>query len=112
MTFFGAVSSAFKNYANFSGRARRKEYWYFVLFNIIVSIILVFIPFAPILWGLITFIPGLALVARRLHDVGKSAWFYLIILIPLIGSIILLIFLLTDSEVGNNKWGPNPKGIE
>lgn len=112
MTFFGAVASVFKNYANFRGRARRKEYWYFVLFNIIISLLLMVIPFAPILWGLITIIPGLALIARRLHDTGRSAWWYFIILIPLIGSIILFVFFLIDSQPGNNKWGPNPKGIE
>jgi uncharacterized membrane protein YhaH (DUF805 family) len=112
----------FENYANFSGRARRSEYWYFALANMIVAIIAAIIDnvaglnFAPIPYGwfylanvLFTIIPGLAVAVRRLHDVGKSGWFFLIILIPLIGSIWLLVLFCTDSDEGANQYGPDPK---
>lgn len=106
-------------YADFSGRARRSEYWYFVLFNFLAYIILFTIGFAfgeygiflVAIYALGIIIPSLAIVVRRLHDVGKSGWFYFISLIPLIGGIWLLVLLCTDSEPGRNKWGYNPKGI-
>jgi len=111
-----------KQYADFGGRARRKEYWMFVLFNVIFAIVAMGldnllgisfgdIPYGPIyaLYGLAVFIPGLAVVVRRLHDIGKSGWWILIGLIPIIGSIWILVLLVTDSESGTNKWGPNPK---
>lgn len=109
-------------YADFSGRARRKEYWIFTLFNAIFAIAAILldnlfgmtfdeIPYGPIyvIYGLAVFIPGLAVVVRRLHDSGKSGWWILISLIPLIGAIWMLVLLVTDSESGTNKWGPNPK---
>ncbi|QNM86393.1 DUF805 domain-containing protein [Polaribacter pectinis] len=113
-----------EHYADFKGRARRKEYWMFVLFQMIFAIVamildsvlgLSFSPEIPygwiyVLFGLATFIPGLAVAVRRLHDIGKSGWWYLIAIIPLIGTIWLLVLLCTDSENGENKWGPNPKG--
>ncbi len=112
-----------KNYATFSGRARRTEYWMFVLFNIIFtsvftlldyffglnSIILNYGPFY-ILYFLFIFIPYLAVVVRRLHDVGKSGWYYLLVFLPIIGWIWLFVLLVTDSQKGENKWGKNPKG--
>ena len=111
-----------KQYADFGGRARRKEYWMFVLFNVIFAIVamgldnllgITFgeISYGPIyaIYGLAVFIPGLAVVVRRLHDIGKSGWWILITLIPLIGGIWMLVLLVTDSESGTNKWGPNPK---
>ncbi len=113
-----------KKYAVFSGRARRKEYWMFVLFNAIFSLVaslldmvLFFMPFSGFgpLWVVYTialFIPGLAVSIRRLHDVGKSGWYYFIILIPIGGPIWLLVLLCTDSQPGGNKYGPNPKGEE
>jgi len=113
-----------KQYADFSGRARRKEYWMFVLFNmifVIVSMILDNIigttvgdlPYGVfyILYVLAIFIPGLAVTVRRLHDVGKSGWMYLIILIPVIGAIWLLILVATDSNPGENEYGQNPKEV-
>lgn len=63
------------------------------------------------LYGLAVLIPGLAVTVRRLHDVGKSGWFFFIILIPLVGVIWLLVLFFTDSQYGPNKYGPNPKGI-
>ena len=105
-----------KNYVGFQGRARRKEYWMFVLFNIIVSIVLAILQSilhaANILTGLYSLavlLPSLAVGVRRLHDTGRTGWWLLIGLIPLIGSIILLIFMCQDSEVNDNQYGPNPK---
>ena len=119
------------NYANFSGRARRKEYWMFTLVYVIILIACTVLdnilgtvfmmdvgPLGEIsmgygwvytICGLIHFIPGLAVIVRRLHDVGKSGWFYLIVLIPFIGVIWLLILYCTEGQKENNKWGPDPK---
>ena len=111
-----------KQYADFSGRARRKEYWMFVLFNMIFAFfamildnILGFaiegIGYGPLygLYTLAVLIPGLAVAVRRLHDVGKSGWMILIALIPLIGAIWLLVLTVTDSNPGENQYGKNPK---
>jgi len=112
-----------KNYAVFSGRARRKEYWMFVLFNIIFAFVAVLLDNAfgtameDTSYGLIyslymlaVLIPSLAVSVRRLHDVGKSGWFILISLIPLIGTIWLLVLMVTDGQSGKNSYGANPKG--
>lgn len=107
---------------DFSGRSRRKEYWMYSLFYFIIVIILGFLEdvFGVVvdeigiltgLIGLILIIPSLSVLFRRLHDTGRSAWWILIGLIPLIGAIVLLIFTLLDSEPGSNKYGPNPKTI-
>ena len=111
-----------KNYAGFSGRARRKEYWMFTIFNIIFAIVAMIldnvlgiamaeIGYGPLygLYALAMLIPGLAVSVRRLHDVGKSGWMLLIALIPLIGAIWLLVLMLTDSNPGENQYGSNPK---
>jgi uncharacterized membrane protein YhaH (DUF805 family) len=111
-----------KQYADFSGRARRKEYWMFVLFNMIFAIVAIIldnvlgiaiegIGYGPLygLYILAMLIPGLAVAVRRLHDVGKSGWMFFIVLIPLIGAIWLLVLMVTDSQQGTNKWGQNPK---
>jgi len=113
-----------KQYADFSGRARRKEYWMFTLFNIIFAIVAMIIDnvvgtASPELgygvfyglYALAVFIPGLAVAVRRLHDVGKSGWMILIALIPLIGAIWLLVLMVTDSNPGENQYGQNPKEI-
>jgi uncharacterized membrane protein YhaH (DUF805 family) len=112
----------FENYANFKGRARRSEYWYFALGNLILLFIAAVIDnvaginFAPIPYGpiyllvlLANFIPSLAVAVRRLHDVGKSGWFYFIILIPIIGAIWLLVLFFTEGERNTNQYGPDPK---
>ena len=117
-----------KQYADFSGRARRKEYWMFVLFNIIFSSVAIFMDnilgaiiieekiggfgffgYLYVLYTLIIFIPRLAVTVRRLHDVGKSGWMYLISLIPFIGAIWLLVLLVTDGNSGKNEYGENLK---
>ena len=111
-----------RNYAGFSGRARRTEYWMFVLFNIIFAIVAgildnilgIAVPgvgYGPLygLYVLAMLIPGLAVAVRRLHDTGKSGWMILIALIPLVGGIWLLVLLATDSSSEENEYGPNPK---
>jgi len=107
-----------KNYAVFSGRAQRKEYWMFTLFQIIVSILVVIIDTLVGAWGVFTvlyalavIIPSIAVGVRRLHDTEKSGWWMFIGFIPLIGSLILLYFFVTDGTPGVNKYGPNPKGV-
>jgi len=109
---------AFKQYAEFKGRARRKEYWMFWLFNYLFTLIIFIVETSysdnfkiTILFSLLMFLPSLAVTVRRLHDVDKSGWFVLINLIPLIGQIWLLLLLITDSTIGTNKYGENPKGI-
>lgn len=121
MNYYLAV---LKKYAVFSGRARRAEYWYFLLFNIIFSIIVGILdsiigtsntvgPYGllQVIFLLALIIPGIAVAIRRLHDIGKSGWMLLISLIPIIGGIWLLILLARDSNPGDNKYGPNPKGV-
>ena len=119
------------NYINFKGRARRKEYWMFTLVYVIILMgctaldnmfgtvfmmdggalgeISMGYGWAYTICGLAHFLPALSLVVRRLHDVGKSGWFYLIILIPLIGIIWLLVLCCTEGQKQDNKWGPDPK---
>ena len=108
---------AWKNYFTFTGRARRKAYWMFVLFNISAAVIANIIDSVIGTGGLIggiyslaVLLPGIALGVRRLHDIGKSGWWMLIALVPLIGLIVLLVFACTDSQPGDNEYGPNPKG--
>ena len=118
MTLEQAVESVFRQYANFGGRARRSEYWLFVLFVFLVSIVLSFLGGAiggpgltRILTGLFTlviFLPSLALIWRRLHDTGRSGLWFLLTFIP-IGQIVLLIFFCLDGQPGENEYGPNPK---
>lgn len=114
-----AVKSVFSQYATFSGRARRSEYWYFVLFQIIVGVVLgvlaliigeSLVKVIDGIWTLATLIPGLAVVWRRFHDIGKSGAWYFIFLVPVVGWIFLLVWLCKDSEPGDNRFGPNPKG--
>lgn len=113
-----------KQYSDFSGRARRKEYWMFVLFNMIFAIVAMILDnvlgiemegvgYGPLygLYVLAMIIPGLALTVRRLHDVGKSGWMILIALIPLIGGIWVLVLMVTDSIPEENEYGQNPKEI-
>ena len=115
MSFTDAVKSVFSQYVGFKGRARRSEYWWFVLFNIIVSVVISLLAsltgwnFLSILYSLAVLLPGLAVAVRRLHDIGKSGWFYLFAFIPLVGAIILRVWFCKDSEPGANAYGPNPK---
>lgn len=127
------------NYANVSGRARRREYWMFTLINAVILILLqvpvqgaviamaaqdnadggaggfagLTLVFAVLLlvYALAVLVPSVAVTVRRLHDTGKSGWWYLLNLIPF-GSLVILVFTVMDSEPGTNKWGPSPKAQE
>ncbi len=114
--------TALKKYAVFSGRARRSEYWYFVLFYFLFAIGLALIDGITgtfnqasgmgLLSGLLTLgllIPSIAVSIRRLHDTDRSGWWLLIAFIPLIGAIVLLVFCVQDSSPGDNRFGANPK---
>lgn len=106
-------------YAQFFGRARRSEYWYFALFNwlavVAVSAISHFLLSTWLATGVtslisvLLFIPSLAVLVRRLHDTGRSGWWLLMVFIPILGLIVLLYFLVSDSDEGMNDYGPNPK---
>lgn len=113
---------ALKNYSNFSGRSRRKEYFFFCLFNFIFAVFAIIldnlfgltfdlVPYGSIyaLYTLCFLIPNLAVTVRRLHDIGKSGWMILISIIPIIGLIWFLVLLFTDSDPGENEYGQNPK---
>ena len=118
-------TAMFQNYANFSGRARRSEYWYFRLFT---SLLLFAFGFLAImlsavlgtvgliiagalffLYAIASIIPSLAVTVRRMHDIGKSGWTILVSLIPLAGPIWMLVLLITEGEYGENYYGPDPK---
>ncbi|MDR1883449.1 MAG: DUF805 domain-containing protein [Prevotella sp.] len=118
-----------EHYADFNGRARRKEYWMFALFNFlaILAIIVVgaLIGLAAgsevvgvvfialyIIYALAVIVPSIAVTVRRLHDTGKSGWMYFVSLIPLIGSLWLLVLLCTEGDRGENQYGPDPKAGE
>ena len=105
-----------KKYAVFDGRAHRTEYWMFVLFNVIITIVLGLIDRLFGLWnvlsgvyGLAVLIPGIAVAIRRLHDTNRSGWWLLISLVPVIGTIVLIVFMVQDSQPDTNQYGPNPK---
>lgn len=108
-------------YAQFEGRATRREFWSFVLVNAIVGIIISIVDSIiglhdnsfnlNSLYSLAVFIPSLALAVRRLHDIGKSGWWELLVLIPIIGWIVLLIFAIMESQPGANQYGPNVTNI-
>ena len=124
-----------KQYADFNSRARGKEYWMFILFNTIFGGIAMLLDNAlgfgwggvayaidqgdviltpgPLsgIYALVLFIPGLAVLVRRLHDIGKSGWMILVALIPLIGTIWILVLMVTDSNPGENLYGANPKEV-
>ncbi len=118
---FDWYKSVLSKYAEFGGRARRSEFWYFTLVNIIILIVLevlgatihgsvgvVFMALAAI-YALAVLVPTLAVTVRRLHDTGRSGWWYFIALVPAVGPIILLVFECSDSVPETNQWGPNPK---
>ena len=117
--------AVFQNYANFNGRARRSEYWYFILVNIILIVPLYIVSIIGVandstgltvlgfsLCGLFVIgliIPWLAVVVRRLHDLNKSGWNYFIRLIPIVGPILLLVWLCTEGDRHRNNYGDDPK---
>jgi uncharacterized membrane protein YhaH (DUF805 family) len=118
MNFPTAIKSCLSNYAGFSGRARRSEFWYFTLFSILANLIasildgaLFGLPGGPIggILSLGLFLPSLAVAARRLHDTGRSGWWMLLGLIPLIGWVVLLIWYVGRGEDGPNRFGADPR---
>ena len=116
MNFLEAIQVCLSKYATFHGRARRSEYWWFALFNLIVSVIAAIIDQAlgggqifQVVVSLALFLPSLAVAIRRLHDTNRSGWWILIGLIPLVGFIILIVWFCTDSAPGDNNYGPYPK---
>lgn len=111
---------AIHQYVDFSGRARRKEYWMFFLFNIIFGLIALMLDMALglgnesggmlyALYLIFMFIPSLSAGVRRLHDTGKSGWYMLIGLIPAVGPLVLLIFFAMEGNTGPNEYGEDPK---
>jgi uncharacterized membrane protein YhaH (DUF805 family) len=110
--FITSVKTCFTKFATFEGRARRSELWWFVLFNFIVGMILSTISagLLGMVYNLVVLLPNLAVGARRLHDTGRSGWWQLILLVPLIGLIVLIWFYATPGAKGANKYGTDPIG--
>ncbi|GMA18211.1 DUF805 domain-containing protein [Arsenicicoccus piscis] len=125
MSFTDAVKICFNKYVDFTGRARRSEYWWWVLFTTVLGIVAGLLDqllgtdysnssgggIVQTITSLAVLLPSLAVLARRLHDTGRSGWWMLIGLIPVIGWIVLLVFTVSDSNPQANQYGPNPKGI-
>ena len=111
----------FKKTFNFSDRSRRKEYWMFMLWVLIITIVLAIVEYATgliidpdigiltTIFSLVILIPSLSVTVRRLHDIGRTGWWILLGLIPFIGWLALFVLTLLNSESGSNKYGPNPK---
>jgi len=127
MDFQTALRSFWTRYRDFRGRSRRSEYWFIQLFLVVTNIAVAIIDLAlmgwdvdrfianggggivGLIWILVTIVPALAVLVRRLHDTGKSGWWVLVGFLPLVGAIVLLVFTVTDSSPGENKFGPSPK---
>ena len=127
MDFQTALRSFWTRYRDFKGRSRRSEYWFIQLFLVVTNIAVAIIDLAlmgwdvdrfvanggggivGLVWILVTIVPALAVLVRRLHDTGKSGWWALVGLLPLVGAIVLLVFTVTDSTPGENKFGLSPK---
>jgi uncharacterized membrane protein YhaH (DUF805 family) len=115
-----------RRYAEFSGRSRRKEYWMFTLLLVIVNIVITVVETAlglgtsiggiygplSLLVLLVILVPSIAVGVRRLHDTGRSGWWMLIALLPIIGGLVLLIFFVLEGDKGPNEYGPDPKGSD
>ncbi|MCL1074483.1 DUF805 domain-containing protein [Shewanella dokdonensis] len=107
-----------RRYADFTGRTRRRNFWMYVLIYNIISLILSAIDVASnsnwlgIVYGLVLLLPSLAVTARRLHDTGRSGWWQLLWLIPIVGWIVVVVFLCQDSDAGDNEYGSNPKAMD
>jgi len=107
-----------KNYAQFDGRSRRSEYWYFFLFNVIVAVVLGVVDgvlrkilgfgMFGMLYGLAVLVPGVAVSIRRLHDTDRSGWWLLLAFVPIVG-FLLIWFMAQESNAGTNRYGQNPR---
>lgn len=109
------------NYANFQGRARRQEYWMYALINLIIVVVLSIVDtlifdsgnnFISGIYSLAVLIPGIAVSVRRLHDTDRSGWWLLLSLIPIVGIIVLLVFMASEGDKSSNRFGINPKALE
>ena len=127
MKFSEALKSFWSNYATFTGRSRRSEYWYIQLFLVVTNLAAAGIDLVlmdgdvdrfianggggivGLVWILATIVPALAVLVRRLHDTGKSGWWALMILLPVAGAIVLLVFTVMDSDAHENQYGASPK---
>jgi uncharacterized membrane protein YhaH (DUF805 family) len=113
MNFSQAITAGFSNYVNFSDRAIRSEYWYWVLFIILAEIattiidMVIGVQLTTGIFGLATFLPSLAIAIRRLHDLDRSGWWILLVLIPLIGAIVLIVWYCAKGTEGSNRFGPD-----
>ena len=118
MSFGDAIRTVLSKYAEFNGRARRSEYWYWTLAVIVALVVCIIISAISHALGLVlyllvilgTLVPGIAVAVRRMHDTGRSGFWLFIGLVPLVGGIILLVFACQDSEPGQNQYGASPKG--
>jgi len=104
-----SIQTCFNKYAEFTGRARRSEYWWFALFGFAISLVLSRALILGMIASLALFAPQLAVGVRRLHDTGRSGWYLLIGLIPFVGWIILIVWLATEGEPATNMYGESPK---
>lgn len=127
MNFTAAIRSFWSRFADFKGRSRRSEYWYVQLFLVVTNLAVAGIDLAlmdgdvdrfianggggivGLIWIFATIVPALAVLIRRLHDAGKTGWWALVGFIPFVGAIVLLVFTVTDSSPGENKYGTSPK---
>ena len=127
MSFLEAIKSFWSNYSKFKGRSRRSEYWWIQLFLVLTNLAVAAIDLAlmngdvdrfitnggggivGLIWILVTIVPALAVLVRRLHDTGKSGWWALIGFVPFVGAIVLVIFTVLDSDVAENKYGMSSK---
>lgn len=127
MGFGEAIKSFWSNYSTFKGRSRRSEYWWIQLFLVLTNLAVAAIDLAlmdgdvdrfianggggivGLVWILVTIVPALAVLVRRLHDTGKSGWWVLIGFVPFVGTIVLFVFSVLDSDAGDNKYGASPK---
>jgi len=127
LDFQRALRSFWKRYRDFRGRSRRSEYWFIQLFLVVTNIAVAIIDLAlmgwdvdrfianggggivGLVWILVTIVPAVAVLVRRLHDTGKSGWWALVGFLPLVGAVVLLVFTVTDSSPGENKFGLSPK---
>ncbi len=127
MNFVDAVKSAFARFADFATRSSRSEYWWFMLFYFLVGLVVSIIGFTiessvfgqgmemtsgiiDLLVFLVFIVPTISVTARRLHDIGRSGWWQLMALIPLLGALILLFWVVKRGEDGDNRFGANPLG--
>jgi len=127
LDFQRALRSFWKRYRDFRGRSRRSEYWFIQLFLVVTNIAVAIIDLAlmgwdvdrfianggggivGLVWILVTIVPAVTVLVRRLHDTGKSGWWALVGFLPLVGAVVLLVFTVTDSSPGENKFGLSPK---